>query len=170
MRSPCHPALGSHHGRRLLLTLTSRILKAEAPGSPEAGDPPPDIRLEQYGLICSSPPNYMAGGEGDDRGWDAWMASLTRWTWVSVNSGSWWWTGRPGMLRFMGLQSIRHDWATDLIRYFNKFNVLIVSLMFAPYTTKSSCKLRINDSIQSFLTFRRKSPTHNVGFKSGSRK
>jgi len=46
-----------------------------------------------------------AGGEGDDRGWDGWMASVTRWTWVWVNSGSWWWTGRPGMLWFMGLQS-----------------------------------------------------------------
>ena len=43
-----------------------------------------------------------AGGEGDDRGWDGWTASLTRWTWVWVNSGSWWWIGRPGMLRFMG--------------------------------------------------------------------
>ena len=39
-----------------------------------------------------------AGGEGDDRGWDGWMTSPTRWTWVSVNSGSWWWTGRPGVL------------------------------------------------------------------------
>ena len=37
------------------------------------------------------------GGEGDDRGWDGWMASPTRWTWVWVNSGSWWWTGRPGV-------------------------------------------------------------------------
>ena len=42
-----------------------------------------------------------AGGEGDDRGWDGWMASPTRWTWVWVNFGSWWWTGRPGVLRFM---------------------------------------------------------------------
>jgi len=56
-----------------------------------------------------------ARGEGDDRGWDGWMASLTQWTWVSVNSGSWWWTGRPGMLRFMGSQRVGHDWATDLI-------------------------------------------------------
>ena len=60
-----------------------------------------------------------AGGEGDNRGWDGWMASptrwtsLTRWTWVSVNSGSWWWTGRPGVLRFMGSQRVRHDWATE---------------------------------------------------------
>ena len=45
------------------------------------------------------------GLEGDDRGWDHWMASLTRWTWVWVDSGSWWWTGRPGVLQFMGSQS-----------------------------------------------------------------
>ena len=51
---------------------------------------------------------------GDDRGWDGWMASLTRWTWVWVNSGSWWWTGRPGVLRFMESQRVRHDWATEL--------------------------------------------------------
>ena len=55
-----------------------------------------------------------AGGEGDDRGWDGWMASLTRWTWVRVNSGSWWWTGRPDMLWFMGSQRVGHDWATEL--------------------------------------------------------
>ena len=50
------------------------------------------------------------GGEGDDIGWDSWMASLTQWTWVWVDSGSWWWTGRPGVLRFMGLQRVGHDW------------------------------------------------------------
>ena len=55
-----------------------------------------------------------AGGEGDNRGWDGWMASLTQWMWVSVNSGSWWWTGRPGMLWFMGSQRVGHDWATEL--------------------------------------------------------
>ena len=54
-----------------------------------------------------------AGEEGDDRGWDGWMASPTRWTWVWVNSGSWWWTGRPGVLQFMGLQRVGHDWATE---------------------------------------------------------
>ena len=51
---------------------------------------------------------------GDDRGWDGWMASPTRCTWVWVNSGSWWWTGRPGVLRFMGSQRVRHNWATEL--------------------------------------------------------
>ena len=54
------------------------------------------------------------GGEGDDRGWDGWMASPTQWTWVWVNSGSWWWTGGPGVLQFMGLQRVGHDWATEL--------------------------------------------------------
>ena len=57
-----------------------------------------------------------AGGKGDDRGWDGWMATLTRCTWVWVNSGSWWWTGRPGVLQFMGSQRVRHDWATELIK------------------------------------------------------
>ena len=55
-----------------------------------------------------------AGEEGDDKGWDGWMASPTQWTWVWVNSGSWWWTGRPGVLRFMGSQRVRHDWVTEL--------------------------------------------------------
>ena len=58
--------------------------------------------------------NFYAGGEGNNRGWDGWMASLTWWTWVWVNSGSWWWTGRPGVLQFMGSQRVRHDWATEL--------------------------------------------------------
>ena len=52
-----------------------------------------------------------AGGEGDDRGWDGWMAPPTQWTWVWVGSGSWWWTGRPGMLQFMELQS--WTWLSD---------------------------------------------------------
>ena len=55
-----------------------------------------------------------AWGEGDDQGWDGWMASLTWWTWVWVNSRSWWWTGRPGVLWFMGLQRVGYDWATEL--------------------------------------------------------
>ena len=55
-----------------------------------------------------------AGGEGDDRGWDGWMASPTQRTWVWVSSRSWWWTGKPGVLRSKGLQRIRHDWVTEL--------------------------------------------------------
>jgi len=55
-----------------------------------------------------------AGGEGDDRGWDGWMASPTRWIWVWVNSRSWWWIGRPDVLQFMGSQRVEHNWATEL--------------------------------------------------------
>ena len=55
-----------------------------------------------------------AGREGDDNGWDSWMASLTQWTWVWVNSGRWWWTGRPGVLWFMESQRVGHAWATEL--------------------------------------------------------
>ena len=55
-----------------------------------------------------------AGGAGDDRGWDGWMASSTQRTWVCINSGSWWWTGRPGMLRSMGSQRVGHNWVTEL--------------------------------------------------------
>ena len=55
-----------------------------------------------------------AGGIGDDRRWDGWMASPTWWAWVCVDSGSRWWTGRPGVLWFMGLQRVGHDWATEL--------------------------------------------------------
>ena len=53
------------------------------------------------------------GGGGDDRGWD-WMASLTQWTWVWVNSRNWWWTGKAGVLSSMGLQRFRHNWVTEL--------------------------------------------------------
>ena len=55
-----------------------------------------------------------AGGEGDDKGWDGWMASRTPWTCIWVNSGRWWWTGRFGVLRFTESQRVRHDWATEL--------------------------------------------------------
>ena len=54
------------------------------------------------------------GGEWDNRGWDGWTASPTQWTWVWINSGSWWWTGRPGVLQSMGSQRVRHNWETDL--------------------------------------------------------
>ena len=61
-----------------------------------------------------------AGGERDDRQWDGWLASLTQWTWVWISSGSWWWTGRPGVLRSMGSQRIKHDWETKLKQVFLK--------------------------------------------------
>ena len=55
-----------------------------------------------------------ARAEGDDRGWDGWMASPTQWTWVWASSRSWWWTGKPGVLQSMGSQRLRNDWATEL--------------------------------------------------------
>ena len=55
-----------------------------------------------------------AGAEGNDRGWDGWMASPTQWTWVWVDSRSWWWTGRPGVLGFIGSQRVGHNRATEV--------------------------------------------------------
>ena len=55
-----------------------------------------------------------ARGEGADRGWVGWMTSLTQWTWIWVNSRSWWWTGRSGMLQSMGLQRVGHNRVTEL--------------------------------------------------------
>ena len=64
-----------------------------------------------------------ARGEGDDRGWDGWMASPIQCTWVWVDSESWWWTGRPCVLRFMGSERVGHNWATELNwRNKNKIN------------------------------------------------
>ena len=66
-----------------------------------------------------------AGGEGDDTGWDGWMASPTRWTSVWMNSRSWWWTRRPGVLQFIRLQGVGHDWATELNKRESVFFLLI---------------------------------------------
>ena len=78
------------------------------------------------------------GGEGDDRGWDGWMASRTQWTWVWVGSVSWWWTGRPGMLQFMGLQRFVHDWVTEL-NWFKTFTHFLIGLfVFLLVSSKSS--------------------------------
>ena len=57
----------------------------------------------------------LKAGEGDDRGWDSWMASPTWWTWVWASSRNWWWTGKAGMLQSMGLQRVGYDWAEGII-------------------------------------------------------
>jgi len=75
---------------------------------------PPHAKSWLIGKDPDAGTGWGAGGEGDDRGWDGWMASPTRWTWVWVNSGSWWWTARLGVLWFMGWQRVGHDWATEL--------------------------------------------------------
>ena len=79
------------------------------------------VKLQYFGYLMRSHwkrpwcwERLKVGGEGDDRGWDGWMASPTRWTWFWVSSRSWWWIGKPGMLQSMGLQRVRHDWATEL--------------------------------------------------------
>ena len=81
------------------------------------------LKLQHLGPWCEELAHWKrpwcwerlrAGGEGDNRGWDGWMASLTQWTWVWVNSRSWWWTGRPGVLQSMGSQRVGHSWATEL--------------------------------------------------------
>ena len=71
---------------------------------------PPDAK----NWLIGKDPGKLKAGEGDDRGWDGWMASPIQWTWVWINSRTWWWTGRPGVLWFMGSQRVRHDWATEL--------------------------------------------------------
>ena len=71
---------------------------------------PPDVK---NGLIGKRPwcwERLRAGGEGNDKGWDGCMASPTLWTWVWVRPGSWWWTGRPGVLQSKGSQRVEHDW------------------------------------------------------------
>ena len=89
------------------------------------------LKLQYFGHLMrrvdSLEKTVMLGGIGRRRrrgrhGWDGWMASLTRWTWVWVNSGSWWWTGRPGVLWFMGSQRVGHDWVTELNSFPNNFN------------------------------------------------
>ena len=81
------------------------------------------LKLQYFGHLVQRADSFektlMLGkiegrGEGDDRGWDVWIASLTQWTWVWVGSRSWCWTGRPGVLQFTGSQRVGHDWMTEL--------------------------------------------------------
>ena len=81
------------------------------------------------------------GGEGDDRGWDGWMASLTQWTGVWVNSGSWWWTGKPGVLQSMRLQRVGHDGDTEI--NWTELNKLFVKLHGKPLVFLDTMIIRI---------------------------
>ena len=87
---------------------------------------PPDVKSWLIGKDPDARRDLGAGGEGDDRGWDGWMASPTQWTWVWVDSGSWWWIGRPGMLQLMGLQRVRHDWVTELNWSYKFWNLVFI--------------------------------------------
>ena len=84
------------------------------------------LKLQYFGYLIRRTNSFKrpwcwerskVGGEGDDRGWDGWTASLTRWTWVCVGCRSWWWTGKPGRLQSMGSQRVGHNWATELISH-----------------------------------------------------
>ena len=87
-----------------------------------------------------------AGGEGEDRGWDGWMASPTQWTWVWVNSGSWWWPVRPGVLQFMGSQRVGHDWLTELNWMFYKHIFLWNDSWFGHYGQSFKYVLKFKES------------------------
>ena len=110
-------------GRLLRVSWTARrsnqsILKEISPGYSLEGLML-KLKLQYFGHLmqrADSLEKTLSLGkiERDDRRSDGWMASLTWWTWVWVNSGSWWWTGRPGVLWFMGSQRVGHDWATKL--------------------------------------------------------
>ena len=71
---------------------------------------PPDAKTWLLGKDPDAGKDWRQEEKGDDRGWDGWVASPTQWTWVWVNSGSWWWTGRPGVLQSMESQRVRRNW------------------------------------------------------------
>ena len=116
------------YSRRLLrVSWTARrsnqcILKEISPGCSLVGLML-KLKLQYFGHLVWSADSFEktlmlgkieAEEEGEDRGWDGWMASPIQWTWVWVNSRSWWWTGRPGVLWFMGVQRVGHNWASEL--------------------------------------------------------
>ena len=81
------------------------------------------LKFQYFGHLCQELAHWKrpwcwewlkTGGEGDNRGWHGWIASLTWWTWVWASSESWWWTGKAGVLWSIGSQRVRHDWATEL--------------------------------------------------------
>ena len=98
------------------------ILKEISPGCSLEGGML-KLKRQYFGHLMQEPTHWKrpwcwerlkAGGEGDDRGWDGWMTSLTQWTWVWTSLGCWRWVGWPGVLQYMGSQRVGHDWATDL--------------------------------------------------------
>ena len=98
-----------------------------------------------------------AGGEGDDRGWDGWMASLTQWAWVWVNSGNWWWTGRPRVLQSMGSQRVGDDWVTKLTDW-TCFLMLqpstpVVWILFTLLRFDSICLCILEDAYKEGIDF-----------------
>ena len=91
---------------------------------------PPDVKNWLTGKTLM-PGKLKAGGEGDNKGWDDWMASLTQWTWVWARSGIWWWTGKYGMLQSMRSKRVGHNWVTEL----NWIAVNVEHLLLAYWST-----------------------------------
>ena len=121
-----------HHSRDIINPLLPLSLGLQGePTSPSSGRPVLNIHWKDWHWSWNSNTlatwcerlthmkrlwcweGLRAGGEGDTRGWDGWMASPTQWRWVWVISGSWWWTGRPGVLQSMGSHRVGHNWATE---------------------------------------------------------
>ena len=116
-------------GNQSWIFIESTDAKAEAPILC-----PPDAKnwLTLTPWCCK---RLKEGGEGDDRGWDGWMASPTRWRWVWPSSGGWWWTGKPGILQSIGSQRIRHNW-TEL-NWLSLTHIILLKLSL-PYWFLSS--------------------------------
>ena len=87
---------------------------------------PPDVKNWLIGTDPDAEKDWRQKEKGMTEDWDGWMASPTQWTWVWLNSGSWWWIGRPGVLQSMGSQRVGHDWATEL----NFLHSIFFSLVF----------------------------------------
>ena len=90
----------------------------------------------------------------DDRGWDGWITSPTWWTWVWVNSGSWWWTGRPGVLQLMGSQRVTHDWETNthiqiIFQFTSVLSLSHIRLFATPWIATCQASLSITNSRSS---------------------
>ena len=75
------------------------------------------LKLQYFGHLIWRCERLKAGREGDDRGWNGWMASPTQWTWVWASSRSWWWTGKPGVLQSTGSHRVRHDRVTEMTEW-----------------------------------------------------
>ena len=104
------------------------------------------MKLQHFGHLMQKADSFEktlmlgkieGGRRKDERGWDGWMASPTKWTWVWVNCGSWWWAGRPGVLQSMRLQRVGPDWATELNWWPRELTVQPYRRKILPYPTNA---------------------------------
>ena len=111
LSTPCYQLITTHWPPKCATTWPSSPAVPEAPRLSQFPNPTVSQAMNHF-PTCPLIPSTKAEGEGYDRGWDGWMASLIQWTWVWASSGSWWWTGKPDV--FMGSQKAGHDWVTEL--------------------------------------------------------